>query len=110
MILVFVIPGPSEPSQGEMNKILDPMVDQLLSLKAGIMMSAYGCDSKLRVHAQLHLSCSDLPASRKAGGFAGHVSEEFMCIVCEASTSSLLDPSCFHPEGKSACQSVVLTD
>lgn len=75
-----------------MNEVLDPTVEGLLRLESGVMMSAHGRAAQIRVHGRLYLNCSDLPASRKVTGLAGHASELFMCHVCD----STILPSLIH--------------
>lgn len=57
-------------------------------------------DSTRLVNATLWLNIMDLPACRKACGFRGHTSIEFMCICCKQSFLSLVSPEAFDPESK----------
>lgn len=71
MILVGLIPGPKEPSLN-INAFLDPLVEELQALWDGIIME----DSSFLGHqvyrAALLCLSSDIPATRKCGGFVGH--------------------------------------
>ncbi|XP_035986582.1 uncharacterized protein LOC118560045 isoform X2 [Fundulus heteroclitus] len=71
MILVGLIPGPKEPSL-HMNAFLDSLVDELQELWHGVILE----DSSLLGHqvyrAALLCLSSDIPATRKCGGFVGH--------------------------------------
>ena len=70
VMLLGVIPGPSEPSL-DINTYLQPIVDELKVLENGAKLkdaSAYGNKYRVRL-----LGCaSDVPATRKLGGFLGH--------------------------------------
>ncbi|XP_056106492.1 uncharacterized protein LOC130084975 [Rhinichthys klamathensis goyatoka] len=71
MILVGVIPGPKEPKLN-MIAYLEPLVDDLRELWEGVVLmdsSPLGCQV---YRAALLCLSSDIPASRKCGGFVGH--------------------------------------
>ncbi|XP_077050070.1 uncharacterized protein LOC143696996 [Siphateles boraxobius] len=71
MILVGVIPGPKEPKLN-MNAYLEPLVDDLREFWEGVVLmdsSPLGCQV---YRAALLCLSSDIPASRKCGGFVGH--------------------------------------
>ena len=65
MILVGVIPGPHEPSL-RINSFL-PLVEDLLKLWNGVTT-----EGKQLVQVALLCNSSDIPATRKVGGFVGH--------------------------------------
>ena len=69
VILVGVIPGPSEPKK-TMNTYLRPLVDELKALWNGVIMQ---CDSggSVIVRAELICTACDIPAARKVSGFVG---------------------------------------
>ncbi|XP_077996898.1 uncharacterized protein LOC144450190 isoform X2 [Glandiceps talaboti] len=71
VVLVGVIPGPSEPKR-DINSYLDPLVDELLELNDGVPLedTSY-CGWNIYSMILLSLSC-DIPACRKCGGFLGH--------------------------------------
>ena len=69
MILVGIIPGPREPSLN-MNSDLEPVVRELLQLYKGVEMNTP--DGVKSVRAALLCTASDIPATRKLGGFVGH--------------------------------------
>ena len=69
MLLVGVIPGPHEPSL-HINSFLEPLVDELLKLWNGVEMIT--TEGQQIVHAVLLCNSSDVPATRKVGGFVGH--------------------------------------
>jgi hypothetical protein len=69
MILVGIIPGPHEPSL-HINSFLEPLVQDLLKLWKGIEMPTTEGTQVLR--AALLCNSSDIPATRKVGGFVGH--------------------------------------
>ena len=68
-ILIGVIPGPNEPKL-HMNSFLEPLVMDLLKLRRGVRMATPEGEQLIR--AVLLCSASDIPASRKLGGFLGH--------------------------------------
>lgn len=57
-----IIPGPSEPKGSEMNRILSPLVEELLRLDSGLELAGLKC------RARLLYVCADLPAARKVLG------------------------------------------
>ena len=65
LILVGLIPGPKEPKL-HMNSFLEHLVDDLQQLWNGIVVEG------LTLRAALLCLASDIPASRKCGGFVGH--------------------------------------
>ena len=69
MILAGIIPGPREPSL-HMNSFLEPLVRDLLKLWRGVEMTTP--DGEKTVRAALLCTASDVPATRKLGGFVGH--------------------------------------
>ena len=69
MILCGIMPGPSEPSL-HINSYLEPLVRDLLKLWKGVSVKT--CDGNKVVRAALLCNSSDIPATRKVGGFVGH--------------------------------------
>ena len=69
MILVGVLPGPHEPSL-HINSYLEPLVRELISLWRGIEMDT--TEGSKVIRAALLCNSSDIPATRKIGGFVGH--------------------------------------
>ena len=67
MILVGVIPGPSEPPTTAINHYLEPLVDDLLLLLEGVEMKIIFGDGSIKVEkvkACLGTVSSDLPATK----------------------------------------------
>ena len=82
VILVGILPGPSEPKH-DINAYIEPLVEELLDLWHGMtfkVQSASGVLSKVVKCALLCVSC-DLPAGRKLCGFLGH-SAKLGCSKC----------------------------
>lgn len=79
IILVGLIPGPSEPSK-TMNTYLTPLVADLLTLWDGVSFSTYNNGTQLIRCALLCVGC-DLPAARKVCGFLSH-SANLGCSRC----------------------------
>ncbi len=73
LLLVGILPGPSEPSL-IMNSYLTPMVEELLQLWQGVMIPIETCHGKMQIRVRAALSCvaCDIPASRKVCGFLSH--------------------------------------
>lgn len=66
-VLVGLIPGPSEPKR--INPFLNLLVDELLHLWEGVLVSSESHTFTLR--AMLMCFISDVPATRKICGFPG---------------------------------------
>ncbi|XP_063077496.1 uncharacterized protein LOC134467584 [Engraulis encrasicolus] len=71
MILVGLIPGPKEPSLN-INAFLDPLVEELQALWDGIILEDSSFIGHQVYRAALLCLSSDIPATRKCGGFVGH--------------------------------------
>ena len=68
--IIGIIPGPKEPKL-HINTFLQPLITDLIDLWDGVLLdSGNGIYEKYRA-ALLALS-SDIPATRKCGGFVGH--------------------------------------
>ncbi|PIL35294.1 hypothetical protein GSI_02019 [Ganoderma sinense ZZ0214-1] len=92
--LLGIIPGPSEPSLHQLNHFLRPLVDEFLVLwHSGIRLTrtALHAGGRLVRAVIIPLIC-DLPALRKAAGFAGHSSNHF-CSFCLLKRSRMNDLS-----------------
>lgn len=75
MILVGIIPGPSEPDGEEMSHYLNPLVEELLKMINGVPIKMLMPDGKEETHtvkAALSLVCCDLPAAKKVSGFVSY--------------------------------------
>ena len=73
VIIVGIIPGPEEPKL-DINSFLRPMVDELLMYWHGVALEENGihCHYKFA----LMLLSSDLPATRKCGGFLSFMAKK----------------------------------
>lgn len=81
VILVGLIPGPSEPPI-HINSYLDPLVKELLLLyTSGIHVTSPDLSEPVIVKAALICSSCDIPACRKVLGFCGHASKHG-CSKC----------------------------
>lgn len=90
--LVGIIPGPKEPELHQINNLLRPLVEELLILwNRGMYFSgATAGEAGLLVRAALIPLVCDIPALRKTGGFAGHMSSHF-CSFCELPKDDIND-------------------
>ncbi|CDO77460.1 hypothetical protein BN946_scf184881.g3 [Trametes cinnabarina] len=82
--LAGIIPGPKEPELTQINHLLRPLIDELLVLwtRGYYFASDVAGEAGLLIRAALIPLVCDIPALRKAGGFAGHMSNHF-CSFCE---------------------------
>ena len=70
VILVGMIPGPSEPT-GDINSFLGPIVDDLWTLYKGVSFEQTSClTMNTTIRAVLYCVTCDLPATRKTCGFS----------------------------------------
>ncbi len=92
IFLAGIIPGPSEPSNHQLNHLLRPLVDQLLELwNPGIFLAttAAGTGGRRVRAAVIPLVC-DLPAMRKTAGYHSYKSINF-CSFCRLSSRRVND-------------------
>lgn len=86
IIIVGIIPGPSEPSL-TLNSILRPLVSELLDLWEGVEIKVHASGKVATVRcALLGVSC-DLPAGRKVTGFLSY-NANYGCHRCYQSFAS----------------------
>jgi hypothetical protein len=88
MFLSGVIPGPKEPPLTALNPYLKPLVDNLIDFwEPGVKFSqTYNYKAGHLVCSALLLLVCDLPAARKAAGFASAAHEHF-CSICHCTHS-----------------------
>lgn len=70
VMLLALIPGPKEPSK-DINTYMTPIIEELLQFDQGLLIndtSVYGNIYRVRLMG----TSSDIPATRKLGGFVGH--------------------------------------
>ena len=80
VILVGLIPGPSEPKR-DINAFLTPLVEELQRLFVGVDMFIHTLSKNFLVRCALLCIACDIPASRKVCGFLGH-SANLGCSKC----------------------------
>lgn len=85
IIIVGIIPGPSEPSL-TLNTILAPLVSELLDLWKGVKLKLPNGNVETFKCALLGVSC-DLPAGRKVTGFLSY-NANYGCPRCYQSFAS----------------------
>lgn len=87
IIVVGILPGPSEPKLTA-NTFLEPLVRELQTLWAcKELFSIYGSLLKLSIKVGLVCVSSDIPATRKIGGFLGHMAAQG-CSGCRKNFNS----------------------
>jgi hypothetical protein len=96
MFPVFT-PGGREPTTEELNHLLRPLVDQLISIYAnGILLHIQSDDvgMNMTVRGMVAIIIADTPAAKKIGGFASHAHQWF-CHICRLGREDIeanLDP------------------
>ncbi|OJT08645.1 hypothetical protein TRAPUB_461 [Trametes pubescens] len=90
--LAGIIPGPKEPKLHQLNHMLRPLVDELLTLwHSGIYLARTASrEMGLFVRAAMIPLVCDIPALRKTAGFAGHSASHF-CSFCQLRKASIND-------------------
>ena len=86
VILVGCIPGPREPKR-DINPFLSPLVDELLELWKGVQLKTSSIFGYTSVRCAVTCITTDLPATRKMCGFAGH-SAIMGCSKCKINFKS----------------------
>ena len=81
VILVGLIPGPTEPPV-HINSYLDPLVEELNTLwQEGLQVNSPDVPSPILLRAALLCSSCDIPVTRKVCGFYGHMAR-LGCSKC----------------------------
>lgn len=81
LIVVGIIPGPKEPKL-HINSFLQPLVDDLIDLWDGIILNTSVGGPREMFRAALLALSSDIPATRKCGGFVGHTVKKGKALHC----------------------------
>ena len=83
VIIVGIIPGPTEPRHDELNNCLEPLVTELSDIWVGVSMSVQigGTTSFKTVRGAVLCSACGLPAGRKVCGFLSY-SGSHGCSKC----------------------------
>ena len=96
MLLIGIIPGPSEPSH-DVNTFLQPLVLELKDLWQGISLNVYrsaGISNEVLVRCALLCVACDLPAGRKVCGFLSHCAAKG-CSKCYKVFSGGVSSMCY---------------
>ncbi|GBC51300.2 hypothetical protein GLOIN_2v1775288 [Rhizophagus irregularis DAOM 181602=DAOM 197198] len=81
LLTLGILPGPKEVSLHKVNHYLAPIVNELETLWAGLILNrTYKCENGKRVRGTLILVSCDISAARK---ICGHVSALVSCHRCE---------------------------
>lgn len=72
LIVAGIIPGPKLHIKLHINSFLQTLVDDLIDLFDGVILKTTMCGSQEMFRAAILALSSDIPASRKCGGFVGH--------------------------------------
>lgn len=94
--LLCVIPGPREPSLGYMNRVLEPIVDDIAKLEKGINVQVRGQMHKL--HVRVLLAACDLPAQRKLLGSVTFSHNIHPCAYCGIVKDQINEASGYVPD------------
>ena len=95
MMLIGVIPGPSEPLH-DINALLDPLVSELKEFWHGVSLNVHteaGPQNQIVRCALLCVAC-DLPAGRKVCGFLSHAAAKG-CSKCSKTFSGTVGNMCY---------------
>ena len=87
-ILAMVVPGPQEPSELALNRIMEPLVDDLKLRETGVNYFPADDETPSQVHARLFYVAADIPAPRKACGSLGHPAT-YPCNHCRVDKNDL---------------------
>ncbi|OAD81279.1 hypothetical protein PHYBLDRAFT_138827 [Phycomyces blakesleeanus NRRL 1555(-)] len=90
VVLVRLMPGPSEVKTSQINHYLCPLVAKLNQLYSGAAIPTNKCPSGTLVHAAILLVACDIPAARKTCRFTLHASTN-ACHICNCWFSCCLD-------------------
>lgn len=82
LFMAGITPGPREPSVVTINNILQPLVDELERLDAGITITTPKHPEGRAVRVRIGPVIADLVALRKVTGFAAH-SARLFCSFCK---------------------------
>ncbi|KAI0040649.1 hypothetical protein FA95DRAFT_1647854, partial [Auriscalpium vulgare] len=99
--LIYVLPGPHEPTTEQLNEVCKPLVGDFLELGRGLDFRVRDRPAKTVVHGIVDHEVSDLPAIRKVQGLASCTSKLFMCPEDTTESFALVDPSAFDPSSTS---------
>ncbi|KIJ59512.1 hypothetical protein HYDPIDRAFT_100577 [Hydnomerulius pinastri MD-312] len=80
--LALVIPGPKEPSLENLNHCIEPLKNDIHRIYKGIFMRMYGFRLPREVQGAVLCENSDIPATRKLTGTAGHSHKTHPCNFC----------------------------
>ncbi|KNZ49760.1 hypothetical protein VP01_4807g1, partial [Puccinia sorghi] len=88
MCIAGITPGPYSPDPQTFNHLLSPLVDELITLDAGITIRTYRFPNGRFVQAKLLAVYGDILATKKVAGFAAHSATKF-CTFCHATQAEL---------------------
>ncbi|KAG7570959.1 hypothetical protein FFLO_01053 [Filobasidium floriforme] len=95
--LLTVIPGPREPAEDCLSKVLAPIIADMKYCEGGfnMMLNEYPFPSPPRLHrvaTRVLLNTSDLPATRKLSGFVGLANKTHPCHHCKIKRDDVNSP------------------
>jgi hypothetical protein len=88
MCIAGITPGPYSPDPQTFNHLLGPLVDELISLDAGIIIPTHQFPAGRLVQVKLLCVYGDVLASKKVVGYASHSATKF-CSFCHAEKSNI---------------------
>jgi hypothetical protein len=95
--LVCIILGPTEPSLCYLNRVLEPLVQDIRFCERGFDLSIRGATQ--RVCARVLFAACDLPAQRKLVGSVSYNHNRHPCAYCGVSKAQINHESGYDPDG-----------
>ncbi|KAG8756816.1 hypothetical protein FRC12_010451 [Ceratobasidium sp. 428] len=99
----MVIPGPREPKGYALNQMLEPLVNDLIALAAGIELPVFNINTgrieRRLVYAHLSALLVDWMARIKCCGHVGVTAEHNHCLICKMRQCELSLPRGYQSEG-----------
>ncbi|QRW24324.1 Transposase family Tnp2 protein [Rhizoctonia solani] len=106
-ILAMVLPGPTEPKDYAFNQMMEPLIDNLISLSNGVDLPVHDAETgeiqDRRVYANLLVLVVDWIARIKCTGHVGATAEENHCPYCKLRACLLSTGRGYDHEGYDLC-------
>ncbi|KAF8752758.1 hypothetical protein RHS01_07483 [Rhizoctonia solani] len=106
-ILAMVLPGPTEPKDYAFDQMMEPLIDNLISLSNGVDLPVHNAETgeiqDRRVYANLLVLVVDWIARIKCTGHVGATAEENHCPYCKLRACLLSTGRGYDHEGYDLC-------